>query len=107
MSRGRPGVPFVSTSHPTFRLVGDRSKASELISNAPGERLVGKPGLDILHRSARVGVMDYWVGEDLVAVQLFDGRRDPCLPGWRPENSSVGRDAGEEGEVEELEHDDA
>ena len=51
--------------------------------------------------------MDYWVGEDLVAVQLFDGRRDPCLPGWRPENSSVGRDAGEEGEVEELEDDDA
>ena len=115
LSRGCPGVPFLNTSHPTFLLkikkprlvIGDRSNSSELISNAPGVRLVCQPGLNILHRSPRVGIMDYWVGENLFAVQLFDGRRDSCLPGWRPENSSVGGDAAEEGQREELQHDGA
>ena len=32
------------------------------------------------------------VGEGSVGGQLLDGRRDSCLPDWRPENSSVGRD---------------
>ena len=52
-------------------------------------------------------VVHLGVGEGGVGRQLLDGRCDSCLPDWRPENSSVGGDAGEEGEVQELEHDDA
>ena len=51
-------------------------------------------------------VVHLGVGEGAVGSQLLDGRRDSCLPDWRPENSSVGRDGAEEGEKEnrKLEH---
>ena len=88
-------------------VVGDRAFLLELVSNASSVGLVGQPRLDILDSSARVGVADGGVREGIVVDNLVKRDGSSSLPDWRPENSSVGRDAGEEGQREELQHDDA